>query len=107
MNWREFKKNVGARVRLRPLPVVRTGKLSKDWRDVDWIIQRIDEEAKQIELSAVGFGYAVILGKDHIHSFMSDTQRPPDGLKYGILKLHVRLIIDGVNIKLEPAQIRI
>ena len=101
MKWREFKKNIGARMRLHPLPIIRTGDFFKNWRDIDWIINKIDEEAKQIELSAVGFGYTVTLGKDHIHSFMSDTQRPPDGLKYGILKLHVRLVIDSVNIKLE------
>ncbi|MCF6256861.1 MAG: hypothetical protein L3K25_11295 [Gammaproteobacteria bacterium] len=105
MNWRKFKENVGMRIRLRPLPKMCTNKSSKNWKDIDWIIEYIDEQKKQIGLRTLTYGYAVTLGKDHIYSFISDPQRPYDGLKYGILKLHVTLIIEGVNIKLEPTKV--
>ena len=89
-------------MRLYPLPIIPVGNSHKEWKDIDWIIHAISEETKQIELRAVAYPYKVMLGKDHIYSYMSDPQRPLDGLEYGILKLHVTLVIDGANIKLRP-----
>lgn len=102
MNWKEFRKNVGARFRLYPLPKLKDGDTLTEWNDYDWIVNEIDEANKSVKLNSVGPVYSITLGKDHIHSYMSDTQRPSDGLRYGILKLHVQLIIDGINIKIVP-----
>lgn len=105
MNRTEFRKNIGARLRLRPLPRIRVGNDSKQWRDIDWILQRIDESTSVAELSAVGFGYTVRIGLDQIHSYMSDPQRRSFGLRYGFLQLRVGLMIDGVNISSEPLRL--
>ncbi len=102
MNRKIFRTNVGARLQLRPVPQVLVGNDWKQWRDVDWILLRIDESASVVELSTVGYGYRVFIGMDQIHSYMSNPQRPKVGLRYGFLHLRVRLMIDGVNISLEP-----
>jgi hypothetical protein len=101
MRWKMFKNNVGARLKLRPIPLISIRDKLSDWEDVHWIVANVNDIGKTVELSSVGYEYVLTLGKDHICSYMTD--RPgSDGIHYGFIKLHVQLVIDGYNIKIEP-----
>jgi len=100
MNRDKLKNLVGYRIRIRPvahhpsefdeLPVV----------DDDWII--INVERDRVEFKNVRTGHRLVLGLDHIHSFMSDPGRDKDGIKYGFLQLRVQLSLLPHGFDIEP-----
>jgi hypothetical protein len=96
MNKPYLKKSVGAHVQLRPVPRTRQGEAL----DQDWIVRSVDDEF--IRLDEPALGYTKKLGLDHVHSFMSNPDRDRPPLRYGFLRLHVQLIIDGITIHTEP-----
>ncbi len=58
----------------------------------DWRIERVT--AKQARPSAAS-GHIVLLGLDRIQSFYTDPNRADRGLNYGLLTLHVQIIVRG------------
>lgn len=101
MNWKKLSECVGWRMRLRPIPLRFNQLEALPIEDDIWIVQRVEKQ-KTVELSNVRTGHLARLGNDHIHHYTSDTISETDGLNHGFLELNIQLIINGVNLKIEP-----
>jgi len=98
MNKRELKKNIGHRVRIRPMAKRFTSaqnglELQLPPVDDDWSIQEWSDKSG-IRISNIMTGHSVPLGFDHIREFMTDPARSDGG---GLLILNVRVHIGGAH----------
>lgn len=96
MNKAQLKKSVGCYLQLRPVPRTRDGAVIDD----DWVLSSVTDD--RLELHNIPFGYVATLGTDHVYSFMTNPARDAGGVKHGFLSLHVQLILDGPNVRIEP-----
>ncbi len=102
MNWKKFKQNTGYRVELDP-PACELDQNGRKIRDLtgDWIIDQIHEN-ETFRLSYPETEHFVLLGKDHLFSFMSNPARQGSGLNYAILRLHVQVHVQGIKVSIKP-----
>ena len=89
MNKDYLKKAVGFHVQLRPPAADRDGHIL----DHDWVISSVESDRLRIDM--IGYGYTVVLGLDHVYSFMTNPERDRDGTRFGFLQLHVQLMVSG------------
>lgn len=101
MNLEQLKKNVGQRVRLRPI----ARRFDEHGRELEakddvWIVQAVTDIG--ISLSNERTGHQPTLGRDHVYSYASDPGRTRAELKHGFLTLHVQLFLRGFLAEIEP-----
>ncbi|HLX81918.1 MAG TPA: hypothetical protein VKS43_15175, partial [Burkholderiales bacterium] len=100
MNLEQLKKNVGQRVRLRPI-ARRFDENGRELEQIDdvWTMLSLTDGIG-VTLQNPRSGHQPVLGKDHIYSYASDGER--DGIKHGFLTLHVQLFLRAFLAEKEP-----
>jgi len=96
MNKDYLKKSIGFHVQLRPPATDRDGHIL----DHDWLIRSVESDRLRIDM--IGYGYTVALGLDHVYSFLTNPERDRDGVRFGFLQLHIRLMVSGSSVTIEP-----
>jgi hypothetical protein len=94
VNLEKLKSNVGWRVQLGP-PAIHLDEFGRELqgKNEDWIIQSVTDDEIRIDEAAM-LSLTTKLGKDHVHSFATNPARSiPNGIQYGLLKLHIQLYI--------------
>lgn len=96
-----MKKNVGARVQLKPTP----HRLDEYGRKLpavadDWIIE--DVSADGVRIKNVRTDLSTILGKDHIYDYVSNPDQSRHGVKHGFLTLKVQLFLSAKGVSITP-----
>jgi hypothetical protein len=101
VNLEQLKKNVGQRVRLRPI-ARRFDESGREQPQVDdvWLVQAVTDVGVSMQNERTG--HTPTLGRDHVYSYSSDPGRSVGGLKHGFLTLHVQLFLRGVLAEIEP-----
>jgi hypothetical protein len=100
VNLHQLKKNIGQRVQLEPI-ACSLDENGRERREADdWIIQDVSNDT--IRISNVRAGHVTLLGKDHIHHFISNPDRSREGPKYGFLVLNVQIFLQGDRLWLRP-----
>ncbi len=102
MNKDQIKKNIGHRVRLRPITKHFDGGVEIGEIDDDWIIENVNNEGVQIKNMRTD--QTTTLGFDQIYSYTSDPNRNYGELKHGFLTLHGQLCIHGWKVSFEPTE---
>jgi hypothetical protein len=99
MNLEQLKKNVGQRVRIRPM-ARRFDENGRELEQLDdeWVVSAVTDAG--VTLSNERTGHQPILGRDHIYSYASDGER--GGIKRGFLTLHVQLFLRAFLAEKEP-----
>ncbi|MEK6656712.1 MAG: hypothetical protein AABY58_04650 [Nitrospirota bacterium] len=102
MNWTHFKKNVGRRFQLEPIPcyIDAAGNESPEISD-DWEIEDITE-SDVIHIRNIRTGHKALLGKDHIYEYRSNPSRKDGEKEYGFLILKVHIFIQNDEVCLRP-----
>jgi hypothetical protein len=100
MNKAALKKNLYARVQLRPAAREFDGNVELPKRDDEWIIQAIEES--RIRLDNTYTRHVAMLGYDHVHHFVSDPARAASGITFGFLVLTVQINLSGDRLWIEP-----
>ena len=100
MNKDALKKNLYARVRLRPIAKRFDSRTELELIDDDWLIEGIEDLG--VRISNIRTSHVTTLGYDHTHHFMSDPDKSRQGLNFGFLILHVQLHIGGNRLWIEP-----
>ncbi|WP_156954348.1 hypothetical protein [Paraburkholderia acidipaludis] len=101
MNWNQFQKNIGMRVRIEP-PACRlndAGHILPESHE-EWLIESIS--ADTINLRNLTSNHVAELGKDHVYDYRSDPSRTKGDVKYGFLILKVQVFMQGDDIWLRP-----
>jgi len=90
----QFKKQLGTLIKLRPLPI-RFDALGRKLKEIDddWKVGPIIENPKRINLSNIRTGHFIELQPDNIREYRSPN----------FLLLRCKVIIQGVNIRIEPS----
>ena len=101
MNWEQMKKNVGARVQLKPIP----HRLDDYGRklpslDDDWIIE--EASADGVRIRNVRTHHTTTLGKDHIYDYISNPDQSNGGVKHGFLTLKVQIFLKPQGLSITP-----
>ena len=100
VNRDQFKKCVGQTLHLQPHAIGAQGESCDD----DWTVE-LNADADEVVLRHMGSGADVVLGFDHVHSYMSDRAR---GKTHGFLQMlsQVRIAPDGTisAVPLPPRQ---
>ena len=99
MNKSAFAKNVGKRLRIRPIAKRFLGEGGPELppRDNDWEIESASKVG--VKIRNTDTDHSTTLGYDHIHEYKSDPGR---GEKYGFAILNVQLHIAGCRLWIEP-----
>ncbi|HET6455229.1 MAG TPA: hypothetical protein VFI02_12555 [Armatimonadota bacterium] len=101
MNKNALKKNLYARIRLRPIAKRYEAQTEMESLDDDWIIDWIDDAGVRIRNTRTS--HVTTLGYDHIHHFMSDPDRSiHGGLNFGFLIMNVQVHFEGNRLWIEP-----
>lgn len=95
-NKKQFKDNLNARVRIRPL--IYYANLDKHL-DEEWLIEEIQNDWFRIKNH--GNGYFVIIGRDAIREWVDDFSKQ-DGLKRGTIVLKVQITLRDGDSHPEP-----
>ena len=100
MNRDQFKKCVGQTLRLQPHAIGAQG----ESRDDDWTAE-LNADEDEVVLKHMGGSESVVVGLDHVHSYMSDRAK---GKTHGFLQMlsQVRIAPDGTisAVPLPPRQ---
>ncbi len=96
-NRKQFKDNLYARVRIRPL--VHYANLGK-YLDEEWIVVEINERWFRLQESAIN-GYYVTIGHDARREWMDDYSKQ-DGFKRGTIMLKAQITLRDGNSNVEP-----
>jgi len=102
MNKNALKKNLYARVRLRPIAKRYEVKTELELIDDDWIIDEVNDTGARIR--NIRTSHVTTLGYDHIHHFMSDPDRSIHGINFGFLILNVQIHFGGNRLWIEPTR---
>ena len=96
-----MKKNVGARVQLKPTPhrLDEYGRKLPPVAD-DWIIEEVSAEG--VRIKNVRTDHTTTLGKDHIYDYVSNPDRSKGGPKHGFLTLKVQLFLTSKEVSITP-----
>lgn len=92
MNIDQFRKNLGMRVKIRPVALSRMPDARCYQVDDDWFIEQIDPVKKTVKLRNIATDHSRELGADNIREF-----RTPN-----FLLLRVQIILEGDHMHLEP-----
>ena len=84
MNWDQMKKNVRARVQLKPTPQG-LDDLRRKRPPIadDWIIEAVSADG--VRIRNVRTDHTTTLGKDHIYDFSSNPDQSQGDTKHGFL----------------------
>jgi len=101
MNWDQMKRNLHARVQLRPI-AHRLDEYGRKLPAVDdeWLIEEVSGNGVRIRNSRTL--HSTTLGKDHIHEYLSNPERSHAGIKHGFLTLKVQINIDPNALSIAP-----
>ena len=94
-NKKQFKDNLYARIRIRPL--VHYANLDK-FLDEEWTIGEITERSFTVRNPN---GYSVIIGHDARREWMDDFSKQ-DGCRRGTIMLEAQIILRDGNSRTEP-----
>ncbi len=94
-NKKQFKDNLNARVRIRPL--VHYANLGK-FLDEEWIIDEIQDRWFKVSNQN---GYFVIIGHDARREWADDFSTQ-DGIKRGTVLLKAQVVLHDGNSRVEP-----
>ena len=96
-----MKKNIGARVQLKPTPhrLDEYGRKLPPAAD-DWIIE--DVSADGVRIKNVRTDHTTTLGKDHIYDYVSNPDQSQHGVKHGFLTLKVQLFLSTKGVSITP-----
>ncbi len=101
MNIDKLRKNLYARVRLRPSAIsILPDDTAAVYDDV-WTLTSVSSEGV-VELVNPSTGHVAKLGTDHIHHFDTDPPSSRLGEKHGFLTLTVQVYLQGPRLWLEP-----
>src|SRR5664279_58890 len=101
MNWDQMKRNVDARVQLKPTPY-RLGDYGRKLPplDDDWIIE--DVSADGVRIKNLRTHHTTTLGKDHIYDYISNPDHSQAGIKHGFLTLKVQIVLKPKRLSITP-----
>lgn len=95
-NKKQFKDNLYARVRIRPL--VHYANLGK-FLDEEWIIQEITDE--WFKIRGISTPYTVSIGLDALREWMDNFSKQ-DGTKRGTIMLKAQITLRDGDSRVEP-----
>jgi hypothetical protein len=101
MNWDQMKKNVHARVQLKPTP----HRLDDYGRklppvDDDWIVEEVSADG--VRIKNLRTHHTTTLGKDHIYDYISNPDESQGGIKHGFLTLKVQIFLKPNDLSITP-----
>lgn len=102
MNWAQFKKGIGMRFQLEPVPC----RLDEHNRELpkendDWLLQNV-LPSDVVSLRNLRTDHVAELGKDHIYDFRSNPSRSAGDIKYGFLVLKMQIFMQGRRVWYRP-----
>ncbi|WP_374556532.1 hypothetical protein [Aquitalea pelogenes] len=102
MKWNIFKKNTGLNVELEP-PAIELDEFDRPLRDLggDWVILDFPED-KKVRLCHQPSSRIVVLGKDHLFNFVTNSLRSTSEQEFGFLRLHVQIYLKGDQVGIRP-----
>jgi len=102
MNADQFRKNIGHRVRLRP--IARRPAKPKELPRIDdeWVVESVEQEGAI--LRNVRTDHKVIIAWDHLHNYTSDPARNSEGIKRGFARLRVQVFLHADRAEIEPLE---
>ncbi len=101
MNWGQMKKNLHARVQLKPTPHRLDEYGSKlPAADDDWLIEEVSGDG--VRIKNLRTHHTTTLGKDHIYDYVSNPDRSQGGLKQGFLTLKVQISLKPNGLSITP-----
>jgi hypothetical protein len=103
MHKAQLLKNIGQRVRFRPI-ACRLDQIGQELPQIDdeWLI--ISEADNGIVVANIRTQHQFTLGFDHVHHYTSDTTRHGGGVKFGFLTLLVQVFLQDRSVKIEPTK---
>ncbi len=101
MNWDQMKRNLHARVQLKPTPhrLDDYGRKLPPVAD-EWIIEEVSGEG--VRINNVRTGHTTTLGKDHIYDYLSNPDQSRAGNKHGFLTLKVQIFLRPRGLSMTP-----
>jgi len=101
VNWQQMKKNLGARVQLKPTP----NRLDEYGRKLpsigdDWLVEDVSTDG--VRIKDVRTDHTTLLGKDHIFDYVSNPDQSQHGVKHGFLKLKAQLFLNASGVSITP-----
>lgn len=102
MNADQFRKNIGHRVRIRP--VARRPANPKELPRIDdeWVVESVEQDGAN--LRNLRTDHKVIVAWDHLHSYTSDPARNSEGVKSGFARLRVQVFLYADRAEIEPLE---
>lgn len=103
MNWDQMKKNVHARVQLKPT-ARRLDDLGGKLPSIadDWLIEAVSVDGVRIRNARTD--HTTRLGKDHIYDYISNPDQSQGGIKYGFLTLRVQIFLKPRGLSMAPTR---
>ena len=101
MNKAAFKKNIGSRLRLKPISKRFVGGPTGPQLppvDDDWLVQGFEKDGG-VRISNSATGHGTVLARDQVHHFSEDSER---GKGSGTITLNTQLNIGGNALWTEP-----
>jgi len=101
MNWDQMKKNVHARVQLKPAPhrLDDYGRKLPPLAD-DWIVEEVSADG--VRIKNLRTDRTTTLGKDHIYDYVSNPDQSHRGVKHGFLTLKVQIFLKPKGLSIIP-----
>lgn len=101
MNWDQMKKNLHARVQLKPTPhrLDEYGRKLPTLAD-DWIIEEVSADG--VRVKNLRTHHTTTLGKDHIYDYVSNPDQSQGGVKHGFLTLKVQIFLKPKDLLITP-----
>jgi hypothetical protein len=103
MQKAQLVKNIGERVRFRPI-ACRLDQIGQELPhiDDDWLI--MSEADNGIVVANIRTQHQFTLGFDHVHHYTSDTTRREGDTKFGFLTLLVQVFMQDRSVRIEPTK---
>ena len=103
MQKEQLVKNIGQRVRFRPI-ACRLDQIGQELPQIDddWLV--MSEAGNGIVVANIRTQHQFTLGFDHVHHYTSDTTRHERDAKFGFLTLLVQVFLQGHSVKIEPTK---
>ena len=102
MQKAQLAKNIGERVRFRPI-ACRLNQIGQELPQIDddWLIM---SEADNGIVANIRTQHQFTLGFDHVHHYTSDTTRREGNAKFGFLTLLVQVFLQDRDVRIEPTK---
>jgi hypothetical protein len=96
-----MKKNMGARVQIKPTPH-RLDEYGRKLPSVaaDWLVEDVTSDG--VRIKNVRTDHTTTLGKDHIYDYVSNPDQSQHGVKHGFLTLKVQLFLSARGVSITP-----